>query len=33
MVFYAEQMRAGKPLPSRYENVHDDLNQVRHFAH
>ncbi|KAL8601545.1 hypothetical protein ACOMHN_003811 [Nucella lapillus] len=28
MVFYGEQMRAGKKLPSPYENVHDDVNQM-----
>ncbi|KAK7103752.1 hypothetical protein V1264_018589 [Littorina saxatilis] len=28
MVYYGEQMRAGKKLPSPYENVHDDVNQM-----
>lgn len=28
MVYYAEQMRAGQKLPSPYENIHDDPNQM-----
>lgn len=32
MVYYGEQMRAGKKLPSPYENVHDDVNQVQNIC-
>lgn len=28
MIYYAEQMRAGQKLPSPYENIHDDPNQM-----
>lgn len=28
MVYYAEAMYAGKPLPKPYENVHDDTQQM-----
>ena len=28
LVYYAEAMFAGKPLPKPYENVHDDTEQV-----
>ena len=28
LVFYAEAMVAGRPLPKPYENIHDDPNQV-----
>jgi len=29
LVYYAEAMAIGKPLPKPYENVHDDTEQVR----
>ena len=29
LVYYAEAMAIGKPLPNPYENVHDDTEQVR----
>ena len=28
LVYYAEEMAAGRPLPKPYENVHDDPQQV-----
>lgn len=28
MVYYGEQMRTGNKLPSPYENIHDDVNQM-----
>lgn len=28
LVYYSEMIRAGKKLPSPYENVHDDVNQL-----
>lgn len=28
MVYYAQQMCAGRSLPTPYENIHDDPNQV-----
>jgi len=28
LVYYAEAMHAGKPLPKPYENVHDDTQQM-----
>ncbi|KAL3873170.1 hypothetical protein ACJMK2_036318 [Sinanodonta woodiana] len=28
MVYYAEQMMEGKPLPKPYENIHDDTKQM-----
>ena len=33
LVYYAEEMAAGRPLPKPYENVHDDPQQVMQIYH